>query len=205
MIIKKFASLLKNTGECTFYGLGANRAALSCGHAIYLLPDVAQPQTDEQLRVMLDVPTDKWLGVHSEIKANAQIDAVGSANLLPITEDDETLEPLPFAVYEPFCPFNRVLISQSGRLVFFDEAYLAPIADAMKNNDFISYYARKMGSGGAYIIVQNGMDDVLAAIMPVQVEMQSFCEKIARFESLCAEELARRKITAARDVDLEEK
>lgn len=132
MIIKKFARLAQKTMECTFYGLGTNGAALSCGGAIYLLPDVARPQTDEQLRVMMDVPTDKWLDIHSEIEATARIEAVGSANLLPIMEDDETLEPLPFAIYEPNCRFNCVLISESGRLVFFNDMYLAPIADVMK-------------------------------------------------------------------------
>lgn len=48
------------------------------------------------------------------------------------------------------------------------------------------------------------MDDVLAAIMPVKVDMRVYCEKIAQFESLCAAELARRKLDVADDAELED-
>lgn len=199
MNMKKFAKTVLKTMECTFYAFDNGAAALSNGYAAYLLPDVAPPQNDEQLRVLVDIPEDKWLDVDSGLLPGYRDGTAGFVNLSTITYGEEMLQPMKFTML-----FRGVMESEKGRLVFFDEMLLSPLADDLKRKDAgIRYAARNLPSGESYIIVQDGLDRVLGAILPLKVNMKDICRDIAEFEAKYVAEMERRNIKAADDAELE--
>ena len=75
--------------------------------------------------------------------------------------------------------------------MFLDGSLLAPVLDEIRKSDYISYVLRRMRSGAAYVVVKNGFSEILAALMPVDVYMRAYCQRLAELESLCTAELAR--------------
>lgn len=199
MNMKKFAKTVLKTKQCTFYAFDNGAAALSNGYAVYLLPDVAPPQNDEQLRVLVDIPEEKWLDVDSGLLLGGRDGTAGFVNLSTITYDEEMLQPMRFTML-----FRGVMESEKGRLVFFDEMLMSPIADDMKSvAAAVRYAARSLSNGESYIVVQAGLDHVLGAILPLKVNMKDICQDIAEFEAKCVAEMERRNIKAADDAELE--
>lgn len=199
MNMKKFAKTVLKTKQCTFYAFDNGAAALSNGYAVYLLPDVAPPQNDEQLRVLVDIPEDKWLDVDSGLLPGYRDGTAGFVNLSTITYGEEMLQPMKFTML-----FRGVMESEKGRLVFFDEMLLSPLADDLKRKDAgIRYAARNLSSGESYIVAQDGLDRVLGAILPLKVDMKDICQDIAEFEAKCVAEMERQNIEAADDAELE--
>lgn len=46
-----------------------------------------------------------------------------------------------------------------GELIFYNEAYLAPLAEEIKKSEYIYYTARQTQTGQRYLVVHDGMVD----------------------------------------------
>lgn len=73
-----------------------------------------------------------------------------------------------------------------GELIFYREAMLSPLAEQIKESDYIRYTVRKMESGQRYLVVHDGFE-VLAAIMPVRIVTEKYLADLSEFQALCTE------------------
>ena len=79
-----------------------------------------------------------------------------------------------------------------GELIFYNEAYLAPLAEQIKKSEYIYYTARQTQTGQRYLVVHDGMD-VLAAIMPMNILKEEYINDLAEFQALCMEQFYKDK------------
>lgn len=79
-----------------------------------------------------------------------------------------------------------------GELIFYNEAYLAPLAEEIKKSEYIYYTARQTQTGQRYLVVHDGMD-VLAAIMPMNILKEEYINDLAEFQALCMEQFYKDK------------
>lgn len=79
-----------------------------------------------------------------------------------------------------------------GELIFYREAMLSPLAEQIKESDYIRYTVRKMESGQRYLVVHDGFE-VLAAIMPVRIVTEKYLADLSEFQALCTEQFYRER------------
>lgn len=87
-----------------------------------------------------------------------------------------------------------------GDLLFYDENYLSPLSDVMKNSEYMAMTVRRAANGQRYIAVKDGFH-ILAIIMPVQVLCEKFLADLQEFEALCTEQFFREQALAAANAD----
>ena len=190
MKLQKFAKLAQRTGLCEAYGGPAGGMILSCGSAVFPAQELPAAASEEQLRAMLDIAPEKWDKIVCRMLPREDF-LSGGVSLLADQDGDETLEPLGFFGQYESAAYDRVMRTKTGRMVFLDGSLLAPVLDEIRKSDYISYVLRRMRSGAAYVVVKNGFSEILAALMPVDVYMRDYCQRLAELESLCTAELAR--------------
>lgn len=81
---------------------------------------------------------------------------------------------------------------EGSELIFYNEAYLAPLAEEIKKSEYIYYTARQTEAGQRYLVVHDGMD-VLAAIMPMNILKEEYINDLAEFQALCMEQFYKDK------------
>ena len=165
MKLSKFANLVKNGGRCAVLHVAGSGIWLSTGTAIYRATELPDMEGSEQVRTVLDMTADAWKKVY-------------------LTED------WPAAPNGLWCSACRCKVD--GELIFYNEAYLAPLAEEIKKSEYIYYTARQTQTGQRYLVVHDGMD-VLAAIMPMNILKEEYINDLAEFQALCMEQFYKDK------------
>lgn len=83
-----------------------------------------------------------------------------------------------------------LVYGNSGELIFYDAALIAPIADVVKTSDYIQTVVRKTAGGAPYVVIKDGFE-VLAGFAPLKIITKQFLEDLSEFESACVSQYMR--------------
>lgn len=83
-----------------------------------------------------------------------------------------------------------LMYGNAGELIFYDSALIAPIADVVKNSDYIQTVVRKTAGGAPYVVIKDGFE-VLAGFVPLKIITKQFLEDLSEFESACVSQYMR--------------
>ena len=190
MRLRKFAKLARKKGVIQLVHVGAE-IWLGCGEGIYRAPGLPEKVDEQTILTVLDYSEKEAEGVQV-VEINAELGDVFGLDLR--TEAQNTMaEPLEI-VAMPEGVRARALLFGGDRLVFFDEALLAPLADVLRDH---AEYVRKVvraSNGMRYIVIYDGLD-VVAALLPMQICTRGFVGALREFAALCARQIEREEGT----------
>ena len=188
MRLAKIAKLINRTGLCDVYadkhGTGVY---IGVGNAIYHVQDLPMPCAEDQMRIMLDIPTKKW----------EKVSCVIYAGLPPLDMAHTARGEMMMTEYTLITGSNYLILvdehskgedKKKGKLAFVDEELLTPMRAEAK--EYIGYACRFTASGEPYIIIKDGMY-AIAAVAPVLVDVGKVAEQLAQFQSICLDEVER--------------
>lgn len=92
------------------------------------------------------------------------------------------------------------MYGNAGELIFYDSALIAPIADVVKNSDYIQTVVRKTAGGAPYVVIKDGFE-VLAGFVPLKIITKQFLEDLSEFESACVSQYMREQERALDEAD----
>lgn len=168
MKLSKFANLVKNGGRCAVLHVAGSGIWLSTGTAIYRATELPDMEGSEQVRTVLDMTADAWKKVYLTEDWPESVSNVLGLNLAPYAQGEQDTEKLKVAAAPNGLWCSACRCKVDGELIFYNEAYLAPLAEEIKKSEYIYYTARQTEAGQRYLVVHDGMD-VLAAIMPMNI------------------------------------
>lgn len=188
MKLSKIAKQVIKTKVCDVYGDEYGTGVyIGVGNAIYHVQDLPMPCAGDQMRIMLDIPTKKW----------EKVSCVIHAGLPPLDMAHTASGEMLMMEYNLMTGSNYLILvderskgedKKKGKLAFVDEELLAPMRGEAK--EYIGYACRFTASGEPYIIIKDGMY-AIAAVAPVLVDVGKVAEQLARFESICLDEVER--------------
>lgn len=188
MRLAKIAKLVSKAGLCDVYGDEYGTGVyIGTGNAIYHVQDLPMPCAEDQMRIMLDIPTKKWEKVSCVIHAGLpplDMAHTASGEMLMIEYTLITGSNYLILVDEHSKGENK----KKGKLAFIDEELLAPMRGEAK--EYIGYACRLAADGCPYIIIKDGMY-AIAAVAPVLVDAGKVAEQLAQFQSICLDEAER--------------
>ena len=188
MRLAKIAKLVSKAGLCDVYGDEHGTGVyIGVGLAIYHVQDLPMPCAEDQMRIMLDIPTKKW----------EKVSCVIHAGLPPLDMAHTTSGEMLMTEYTLMTGSNYLILvdehskgedKKKGKLAFVDEELLAPMRGEAK--EYIGYACRFAADGCPYIIIKDGMY-AIAAVAPVLVDAGKVAEQLAQFQSICLDEAER--------------
>lgn len=187
MKLSKFANLVKNGGRCAVLHVAGSGIWLSTGTAIYRATELPDMEGSEQVRTVLDMTADAWKKVYLTEDWPESVSNVLGLNLAPYAQGEQDTEKLKVAAAPNGLWCSACRCKVDGELIFYNEAYLAPLAEEIKKSEYIYYTARQTQTGQRYLVVHDGMD-VLAAIMPMNILKEEYINDLAEFQALCMEQ-----------------
>lgn len=190
MKLSKFANLVKNGGRCAVLHVAGSGIWLSTGTAIYRATELPDMEGSEQVRTVLDMTADAWKKVYLTEDWPESVSNVLGLNLAPYAQGEQDTEKLKVAAAPNGLWCSACRCKVDGELIFYNEAYLAPLAEEIKKSEYIYYTARQTEAGQRYLVVHDGMD-VLAAIMPMNILKEEYINDLAEFQALCMEHSTR--------------
>lgn len=146
----------------------------------------------EQVRTVLDMTADAWKKVYLTEEWPESVSNVLGLNLAPYAQGEQDTEKLKVAAAPNGLWCSACRCKVDGELIFYNEAYLAPLAEEIKKSEYIYYTARQTEAGQRYLVVHDGMD-VLAAIMPMNILKEEYINDLAEFQALCMEQFYKDK------------
>ena len=147
----------------------------------------------EQIGAVLDIEPKKLKKIQIEEKHSREKSDIWGLNLEDASavseQDAERLETV--AVIDGNC--WAALAYDAGKMLFFDESLLSPLADRLNNEyrkPYIRYAVRYRDDGSCYIVIKDGLE-MLGAILPVKVLTDRYIDILWAFCSMCEKQLRR--------------
>lgn len=157
MKLSKFANLVKNGGRCAVLHVAGSGIWLSTGTAIYRATELPDMEGSEQVRTVLDMTADAWKKVYLTEDWPESVSNVLGLNLAPYAQGEQDTEKLKVAAAPNGLWCSACRCKVDGELIFYNEAYLAPLAEEIKKSEYIYYTARQTEAGQRYLVVHDGM------------------------------------------------
>ena len=158
MKLSKFANLVKNGGRCAVLHVAGSGIWLSTGTAIYRATELPDMEGSEQVRTVLDMTADAWKKVHLTEDWPESVSNVLGLNLAPYAQGEQDTEKLKVAAAPNGLWCSACRCKVDGELIFYNEAYLAPLAEEIKKSEYIYYTARQTEAGQRYLVVMDCYD-----------------------------------------------
>lgn len=195
MKLSKYVGLVKRGGYCVVNHVENSGIWLGTREAVYRATELPDMVGEEQVGAVLDIDEKAWGKIYLRETESPGIHDVFGMDLTENTSDEQNAKETQMQVnYKGYAA--TALICDDGELIFYDKGLAAPLADAMKNSDYIQTVVRRTRSGQRFVVIKDGLE-VLAGIMPVQIVNQQFLADLAEFESVCVGQFMREKNRAA--------
>lgn len=150
MKLSKFANLVKNGGRCAVLHVAGSGIWLSTGTAIYRATELPDIEGSEQVRTVLDMTADAWKKVYLTEDWPESVSNVLGLNLAPYAQGEQDTEKLKVAAAPNGLWCSACRCKVDGELIFYNEAYLAPLAEEIKKSEYIYYTARQTEADKKY-------------------------------------------------------
>ena len=195
MKISKYAALIKKTHYAVVVHM-PDEIYLGTASSIYKAEGIPDMSGREQIGAVLDIEPKKLKKIKIEEKHSREKNNIWGLNLEDASaaseQDAERLETV--AVIDGNC--WAALAYDAGKMLFFDESLLSPMADRLNNEDrkpYIRYAVRYRDDGSCYIVIKDGLE-TLGAILPVKVLTDRYIDILWAFCSMCEKQLRREDI-----------
>lgn len=184
MKISKFVQTIKNTGHCVVYHT-TGAIYLSNGHGIYEAPGFPDITGVSQIAAVLDMDPKKLQKIHVEERHSLGRYDIDGFDFTEDTSEEMDANKIDVAAVLDG-KIYAALRCKSGQLLFFDESLLAPINDKIKDaENYVNYAVRTHRGGDKYIVVKDGLFEILAAILPTKVLSEQYIAHIHSFYCQC--------------------
>lgn len=192
MKLSKYVKLVKGGGYCMVAHVEDSGIWLGTRSAIFRATELPDMVGEEQVRTVLDMPEKAWEKVHFDERWEGTVKSIFGMNLSDYADGEQDTEKLKVMAAPDglWCDCRRSM--DDGELIFYREAMLSPLAEQIKESDYIRYTVRKMESGQRYLVVHDGFE-VLAAIMPVRIVTEKYLADLSEFQALCTEQFYRER------------
>ncbi|MBD5529713.1 MAG: hypothetical protein HDR02_15120 [Lachnospiraceae bacterium] len=192
MKISKYAALIKKTRFAIVAHM-PDGIYLGTGASIYKAEGIPDMSGREQIGAVLDIEPKKLKKIKIEERRSLEKSNIWGLNLedtpAASEQDAERLETV--AVIDGDC--WAALAYDAGKMLFFDESLLSPLADRLNNEDrkpYIRYAVRYRSDGSRYIVIKDGLE-TLGAILPVKVLTAGYIDKLWEFCNMCENQFRR--------------
>ena len=192
MKLSKYVKLVKGGGYCMVAHVEDSGIWLGTRSAIFRATELPDMVGEEQVRTVLDMPEKAWEKVHFDERWEGTVKSIFGMNLSDYADGEQDTEKLKVAAAPNGLWCSACRCKVDGELIFYNEAYLAPLAEEIKKSEYIYYTARQTQTGQRYLVVHDGMD-VLAAIMPMNILKEEYINDLAEFQALCMEQFYKDK------------
>ena len=190
MKISKYVRLVKSGGYCAVVHVAGSGIWLGTRAAVFRATELPDMAGEEQVRTVLDMPEKAWEKVHLDEQWSESVKKVFGLNLADYEDGEQDTEKLKVmaAPSGMWCACRRCV--DDGELIFYQESLLSPIAERIRDSEYVRYTVRKQGSGQRYLVVHDGFE-VVAAIMPMKVVTKEYLADLSEFQALCTEQFCR--------------
>jgi hypothetical protein len=197
MKLSKFARLVKQTGLLYLFHVSGGGVWLGTHYGFYRASGLPDTVDDSTILAILDFDTKAAMKiiVHEE-NINNERDIFGFDLSDDHTPDIEAKKFSVAAVYKG--TFATALLCDDGELVFYDEAHLAPLADVLKESNYVQTVVRVNKKGVRYVVIRDGLETV-AGIMPMQIISKEFLGDLQEFQARCTEQYFREESRRTQD------
>ena len=194
MKLSKYAALVRREGLCSVFRVHNDGVWLGCQGAIYRAGELPEFSGREQTRAILSLDDKQMDKVYlREYDCEETRDVIGY-NLRDYDPGEQATKPVSMAAAFKG-RYASALRTDDGELIFYDDNYLAPLSDVLKDSDYLEMTVRRLPSGQRYIAVKDGFN-ILAIIMPMRIVSKTFLAELQEFEALCTEQLFREQARA---------
>lgn len=190
MKLSKYAMVVKKDAACNVIRVESDGMWLGTSSAIYRASGLPEIRGREQMRTILSF-TDKQMDkvFLREFDFEDMHDVIG-CDLCDFLPGEQKTTPVKMVASIKGKRLTA-LRAEDGELIFYDSAYMLPLADELKDAEYMELTIRKT-KGHQYIAVKNGFN-VLAIIMPCRVINDKFLADLQEFQALCFEQRERDK------------
>lgn len=189
MKLSKYAALAKREAYCTVFRVENDGVWLGVRGAIYRAPGLPEFHGEEQAQAILSLDDKQMAKVYlQEFDCESMADIIGY-DLRDWAPGEQATKPVS-TVAVVSGKAAAALRTNDGELLFYDETYLQPLADVLKDSDYLEMTVRRHPTGRRYIAVKDGFT-LLAAFMPVKIVTAKYIGELQEFEALCMEQLLR--------------
>lgn len=189
MKLSKYAALAKREAYCTVFRVENDGVWLGMRGAIYRAPGLPEFHGEEQAQAILSLDDKQMAKVYlQEFDCESMADIIGY-DLRDWAPGELDTKPVS-TVAVVSGKAAAALRTNDGELLFYDETYLQPLADVLKDSDYLEMTVRRHPTGRRYIAVKDGFT-LLAVFMPVKIVTAKYIGELQEFEALCMEQLLR--------------
>lgn len=189
MKLSKYVGVVKREGYCVVNHVVGDGTWLGVRSAVYRATELPAMQGKEQVRAVLDIDSSAWKKIYLNEGTSPGLEDVFGMDLSDGSRDEQRTKKLQMKVIHNGTAITG-LLCDDGELVFYDERLTEPLADAMKDGEYIETVVRKTKSGQPFVAIRDGFE-VLAGIMPMKVVNKGFLDDLAEFEALCVQQFTR--------------
>lgn len=187
MKLSKFASLVKKYGECIAIHAPGGKLWLGTAGALYQADGLPEVEGDDQIRAVLDIPSKAWEKIYFEEKWEHNAENVLGLNLEDYMAGEQETERLRVCAALGGVLYACRRGKKDREVLFYNEALLAPISDAIRESEYIAFTMRRDQNGRKYLAVHDGMH-VLAIIMEEDVLTEDYLADLSDFNTMCVEQ-----------------
>lgn len=137
MKLSKYVKLVKGGGYCMVAHVEDSGIWLGTRSAIFRATELPDMAGEEQVRTVLDMPEKAWEKVHFDERWEGTVKSIFGMNLSDYADGEQDTEKLKVMAAPDglWCDCRRSM--DDGELIFYREAMLSPLAEQIKESDYI--------------------------------------------------------------------
>lgn len=119
--------------------------------------ELPEMEGKEQVGAVLDIDSKAWEKMFFDEKYAETAGAAFGVNLTDADPLEQEARRVPLEMFYKGMGLVGLMYGNAGELIFYDSALIAPIADVVKNSDYIQTVVRKTAGGAPYRkVAENG-------------------------------------------------
>lgn len=190
MKLSKFVKRAKSESYCMVIHADDSGIWLGTRLALYNATELPEMEGKEQVGAVLDIDSKAWEKMFFDEKYAETAGAAFGVNLTDADPLEQEARRVPLEMFYKGMGLVGLMYGNAGELIFYDSALIAPIADVVKNSDYIQTVVRKTAGGAPYVVIKDGFE-VLAGFVPLKIITKQFLEDLSEFESACVSQYMR--------------
>lgn len=168
MKLSKFVKRAKSESYCVVIHADDSGIWLGTRLALYNATELPYMEGKEQAGAVLDIDSKAWEKMFFDEKYAETGGAAFGMNLTDADPLEQEARRVPLEMFYKGMGLVGLMYGNAGELIFYDSALIAPIADVVKNSDYIQTVVRKTAGGAPYVVIKDGFE-VLAGFAPLKI------------------------------------
>lgn len=154
MKLSKFVKRAKSESYCMVIHADDSGIWLGTRLALYNATELPEMEGKEQVGAVLDIDGKAWEKMFFDEKYAETAGAAFGVNLTDADPLEQEARRVPLEMFYKGMGLVGLMYGNAGELIFYDSALIAPIADVVKNSDYIQTVVRKAAKRLQYWMCQ---------------------------------------------------